>query len=383
MQRLACTTIATLLLLAGGAAARAADEARPAPAPSPVIVEEQAPRTDAGEVTPGEGGEEGDVPWSLDAEAPPPDAQRSYDMDIGVLPSLGDREVGEAATRDGERVEWNRWLPFFAQGAIDQGFDLPNPYGAGGVFYMQSQDAVVSDLKVSFNGGDEIPIDFLQFGTARVENVVGQMKLDAWVLPFLNVYVTGGYVSGDVQVPMQLDGTALIDAILPPLLGCSGPAPPALCGETYEVTIKPEYRGGNVTVGTVAAVGWRQFFALANFAYTWSWIDIVDTTVTAIYFSPRAGITGDMGNLGSVQAYMGAGYLATDVTMTGTIPVDVGAPGLPQIETIGFSIQQKNKDRWNFLVGTNWDVKRWLSLQAELGFAGSRSNVIATATYRW
>ncbi len=369
-----------LLLVLVTPGARAAEgEAAPAPPPA-IAAEDQAP----GEATaPAGEGAAGEVPWSLDAEAPPADPARSYTMDNNVLPSLGDRQVGEAATRDGERIEWGRWLPFFAQEVIDQGFELPNPYGAGGVFYMQNQDAVVSDLKVSFNGGDEIPIDFLSFGTARVENTVGQMKLDAWVLPFMNVYVTGGYVSGDVEVPIQLDGTALIDAILPPILGCNGPAPPELCGQTFNVTIQPEYQGGNVTLGTVVAVGWRQFFALANFAYTWSWIDIVDTRVEAIYFSPRGGITGDMGNLGSVQAYMGAGFLVTDVRLSGTIPVNIGQPGSPQLETIGFSLRQKNKDRWNFIAGANWDVKRWLSLQAELGFGGSRSNVIATATYRF
>ena len=49
-------------------------------------------------------------------------------MGSDVLPSLGDRRIGEPAERDGERVEWGHWLPFFAQGVIDWGLDLPNPF---------------------------------------------------------------------------------------------------------------------------------------------------------------------------------------------------------------------------------------------------------------
>jgi hypothetical protein len=320
------------------------------------------------------------------SEAPASESERLYNMDTDRLPTLGDRKITREPKSDEERTIWPHMLPFFAQDTIDQGFKLPNPYGAAGIFYMQRQDAIVEDLEVSINGGPSVPLDFISIGTASVTNVIGQMKLDAWLFPFMNVYVTGGYVGGSVEVPLSVKGQDLLEFLGLDALCTGGPAQPAICTRSITQLIKPDYQGGNITAGTVLAVGWRQFFAMTNFSYTWSWIDIVDTTVSAIYFSPRVGLTGDMGGLGSVQAYVGAGFLLTDIRLAGTMTFDTsgsGIPNMPNQTRVDFKLRQKNKDRWNFLVGMNWDLKRWLSVQAEAGFGGSRSNVIISSTYRF
>jgi len=51
--------------------------------------------------------------------------------------------------------------------------------------------------------------------------------------------------------------------------------------------------------------------------------------------------------------------------------------------TLDFVIRQRNRDRWNYLVGFNWELSRAWSLQAEIGFGGSRDNAIVSGTYRW
>ena len=40
-------------------------------------------------------------------------------------------------------------------------------------------------------------------------------------------------------------------------------------------------------------------------------------------------------------------------------------------------------DRFNYLIGFNWDIDRILSIHTEAGFGGSRTNVISTFTYRF
>ena len=47
-----------------------------------------------------------------------------------------------------------------------------------------------------------------------------------------------------------------------------------------------------------------------------------------------------------------------------------GLSGIGDETTLDFVIRQRNRDRWNYLVGFNWEVGRAWSLQAEIGFGG-------------
>jgi hypothetical protein len=65
---------------------------------------------------------------------------------------------------------------------------------------------------------------------------------------------------------------------------------------------------------------------------------------------------------------------------------DTSESGIPELgdETeLDVTIFQGNKDRWNMLVGANWEVRKWLSLHAEGGFLGSRTNVVGSMTFRF
>lgn len=50
---------------------------------------------------------------------------------------------------------------------------------------------------------------------------------------------------------------------------------------------------------------------------------------------------------------------------------------------VDFEIDQRNKDRWNYLVGGNYDFSKSFAVQAEVGFGGSREHVIAGAMLRF
>jgi len=80
---------------------------------------------------------------------------------------------------------------------------------------------------------------------------------------------------------------------------------------------------------------------------------------------------------------MGATYLRAEVDIEGRIDLDT--PGGPNgdVTPLEFRISQRNKDRWNYLLGFNWDWNKNWSVMAEAGFGGSRENFIAGATYRW
>ena len=306
-----------------------------------------------------------------------PDLERDFQT-TQIYPSLEERELGEPnIDDDGQRVIWHRKLPFLAQQVVDLGFELPNPYGVAIISGRIRQDLILENLAIGINGPPDQQIDFVDFGTPSVENSMLQLKLDAWILPFLNVFTTVGVFDGDAAIPLKFVGSDLF----PQLCAITPNAP--VCVRTYSSVANPRYEGSNVSVGMNLAMGWDRFFIALPVTYAWTDVDIIEDTATALNITPRIGMTGDMGNRGSVAVFVGATYLRTEVAIAGE--VDLDTPGGPDgdVTTFAFRISQRNKDRWNYLLGFNWDLnKRW-SVMAEAGFGGSRENFIGGVTYRF
>jgi len=291
-------------------------------------------------------------------------------------PTLENRELGEAhADEDGDPIIWGRPLPFLAQKVVDLGFDLPNPFGVAVIPVWICQDLVLEDLFIGINGEPDTEIDFVDFGTPEVENTA--LKLDAWILPFLNVFTTVGVFGGEARIPLTIEGADLFPNL------CSAAPNRPQCNRTYSAIADLGYRGKNITLGINLAMGWDRFFVTIPITHAWSDVDIIDNTVTALNTTPRIGMTGDMGNRGTVAVFIGATHLKAEVDVPGTIAFDT--PGGPSgdVTTLAYRINQRNKDRWNYLLGFNWDLSKKWSVTTEAGFGGSRENFIAGATYRF
>ena len=306
-----------------------------------------------------------------------PDPERDFQT-TRIYPTLENRELGEPnVAEDGERVIWKYKLPFLAQEVVDLGFELPNPYGVALIPARIRQDLTLQNLAIGVNGPADREIDFVDFGTPSVENSALQLKLDAWVFPFLNVFTTVGVFDGDANIPLKFDGVDLFPNI------CAATPNAPLCVRTYSAVAHPSYEGSNVALGMTLAMGWDRFFVAVPLTYAWTDVDLLDTTVTALNITPRIGMTGDMGDRGTVAVFMGATYLRAELDITGQIDLDT--PGGPNgdVTSLSFRISQRNKDRWNYLLGFNWDWNKNWSVMAEAGFGGSRENFFAGATYRF
>lgn len=294
------------------------------------------------------------------------------------FPSLEGRELGEPVVDEsGDTPIWGRRLPFLAQQVIELGFELPNPYGVAVIPAWIEQDLILDNLEISVDGGAQREIDFVDFGTPSVRNTTAQLKLDAWILPFLGLYATVGTLDGDGTIPVSISGADLF----PGLCGITPNAP--ICNDTLSAVAEPKYHGDNISLGMNLAMGWKEFFVTLPITYAWTDVNIIDTTVTALNISPRIGVTGEVGNNGMIAAFIGATYLDAEVDLSGQVSFDT--PGGPSgdVTTIDYTIRQRNKDKWNYLLGFNWDINKSWSLTAEAGFGGSRSNFIGGATFRF
>jgi hypothetical protein len=301
------------------------------------------------------------------------------------IPTLKESEPGEPLKENDEPVVWDHFLPFFGQKVTDMGFELPRPYGIAFIGYWQKQDLTIKDLTISSGGGPVKNIKFLDFKDPSVSNGSFQLKLDAWLLPFLNIYVLGGGVSGDTEVPLGIEGRDLLDYFDRGDL-CGGATEPEFCSRALLSVAEPSYTGWNVGVGTTLVGGWRRYFLALPFSVVWTDVSILDDNVTALNFGPRIGARFELGKFGTLAVYGGATYLHADIDVRGSATLDTSAseiPGIGDKTIIEYTVFQGNEDRWNALAGVNWEIKKKLNLHLEGGFLGSRSNIIASLTYRW
>jgi hypothetical protein len=153
---------------------------------------------------------------------------------MAVSPSsLEERKLDEPdRDADGNAVVWERALPFLAQRAVDHGFDLPKLYGIALIPAWIRQDLVLKDLAISINNGSMTKIDFVHFGSLQAENQALQLKRDAWVFPFMNVFTTVGWFNGKATIPLKIEGADLFPGL------CSGTPNSPLCVRTYSASAK-------------------------------------------------------------------------------------------------------------------------------------------------
>jgi hypothetical protein len=290
--------------------------------------------------------------------------------------------------KDAVRVEgrkWERPLPFLAQKVIDLGYDLPKPFGISIIPVVMRQDMTLTNLAFSLTGGPLQGIDIVNFATPSVESNTLQFKLDAWLFPFMNVFASFGLLDGSANVPVIIQGVDLMNYVGLGARCDGGLLEPNICQRTLAAEVKPVYEGETYTAGFTVATGWKQMFVAIPASY--SWTNLNDgKEAEAFNISPRIGVNSDIGSWGIMSTYIGATYLDSTNKVSGVFTFDTSDSGVPELGdtvTVDYEIDQSNKDKWNYLIGFNWNISRRWSAQAEAGFGGSRSNFISSFTYRY
>lgn len=295
---------------------------------------------------------------------------------VGV-PNTG-FDVGERQTEHAPR-QWTHRLPFMAQKVIDLGYDLPLPYGIGLTYANVDQAMFLNELEVGINGADLEPFTFVDFQNARAVNDTIQLKVDAWLFPFMNVFGLVGRIDGKAPMDIFLDGNGMLDQLG---TDCSGIIRPPLCilleDQVFLLPIEAPFSGTTYGIGTVLAGGWNNWFVVLPFSFTYADMDTTKTDGIATTITPRLGRTFDLGRKGVISLFVGGNYLDAEISVLGQVSTPDG------LLTIDYAIEQENVDRWNALIGGNWDISRRVSLMAEYnGFTGSRDAFIASLVYRF
>ena len=302
--------------------------------------------------------------------------------DTGVseisLPNIGfDIEDGREPA---EQRTWDHKLPFLAQKVVDLGYDLPLPYGLKVLYSNIDQDQILEGLQVGFSGGEKEPFEWVAFENAISFSETWQAIGDAWVLPFLNVFAFVGDLKGDVTLDVFLEGNGLLEQ---KGIDCSRPGNLIICralqDQIIELPIESAFTGTNYGAGFNLAGGWKGFFFTLPVSFTWVDMDTTDVEGGAVISaSPRAGYLFKMANYGNLGLYVGGSYLNSDLIAHGSLAI-------PETDvTIDYTVDQSNTDKWNGIVGANWDITRRWSLMMEYnGFFGTRESIFASVGWRF
>jgi len=244
----------------------------------------------------------------------------------------------------GEAPRWSSFLPFMAEEATKRGIQLPLPLGVGAVFIgLANRDITVTDVRVGLNGAPPQSVSrFLNLGsTSDVFNA--NLKLDAWLLPFLDVYLLGGYVYNE--------STSRANITIPKPVG------PGSFNFTTTVHTKLDgFVGGG---GLTLAGGYGNYFLVVDTNYAQTDIGF-DNSFRAVVATIRSGWNGRVENL-PLQLWLGAGYWETRNTAQGHTDV----PGVGRIQ---FEADQGPKYPWLYDIGGSLEIRKEFHLFSDVGF---------------
>ena len=286
----------------------------------------------------------------------------------------------------GKKKVWPHKLPVWGQKILDLGVDFPDPYGVSVIGTYLNQDLEISDLKVSFDDGQSYqPFDWVQFPGGGNTTYSVETKIDAWILPFLNVFALAGYVNGTGNVPVGLPIEPLLDTLgHGHLCPDSGPFRPQFCDDVIMLDALPDYYGYNAGIGAVLAMGWKGFFVTFPISYIYSDMSNLEYTVTALNRETLIGHTFNMGSGMLMEIYIGGNYLNTTNSITNVfnLPLSEVDGTLDDID-IQYQIDETNTVKWNYVVGGQFQFNQRWSLQCQIGFGGAREQYTLGGVYRW
>jgi hypothetical protein len=247
---------------------------------------------------------------------------------------------------------WSSFLPLLKDEALARGYELPLPFGTGVTCTLLSgRDIEVTDLRIGVNGAKPSSVSqFVDLGSES--NVVNaNLKVDAWLLPFLNVYALVGYVYNrsetDVEVSIPKLGGGTSDFRV-----------------DVDTTLDGFVGGGGLTL----AGGYRDFFVVIDSNYTQTDIGF-DDNFRAITASLRAGVQGEIGGT-KAQFWTGGAYWDT-------FNVAKGHTDVPGVGRVDFEAEQGPKYPWLVDFGTNLRVARGFECFVDVAF-DLHGGVIAT-----
>jgi len=290
------------------------------------------------------------------------------------------------------RNRWSNFLPIWGKEAREAGYLLPLPFGISVVGLTQEQPFEVSKIGLEVNGEqsevvNDLIDDTITAKNLRVSDTTYNLRFDAWILPFWNVYGLVGKTKGNAELELDVDlelptlflaaagvgngfGSNRCDSINLPF---QGPAPGncLLIAEGIPTTL--HFNGTVLGYGTTVAGGYGDFFGMFDVNYSEADINIAIEKTQQTVYSARLGWNG---SIGVYQGQLWFGAMKQDIEQQ----IAVSTPG----NKVAVLIDQHASSPWNYLIGAQWNITEEWAVIAETNFAFSdRQQFMMQIGYRF
>ena len=291
------------------------------------------------------------------------------------------------------KARWSDFLPIFGKEAREQGYILPLPFGVSLIGLTQQQPFKVERIGIAINDKESDFINGIVDDVVSAENLIVSdttfnLRLDAWIFPFWNIYGLAGYTDGSTELDIRFQSDTVLN--IPAVGGAfTGPAFCTGLGLSYDGTTDPQsclidlratgvapvklnFHGTVLGYGTTIAGGIGNFFGMFDVNYSEADINIAKNRTEQTVYSARLGWNGSAG-IWTGQIWVGG--MQQDIKQTLFIEV----PGVP-IDAI---IDQKVRSPSNYLVGGAWNFSpEWQLIMESSFLLSDRQQFLMQLSYR-
>lgn len=322
-------------------------------------------------------------PEIVPAPSPPAEpAQRDYVRPKGI------KARNEPIPKD---MEWPHTFPVLGWRAHKEGRKVQLPFGVGINYIYFTQPIVIERLDLSTNDNPLETTDFIEFGDVTGTGHAANLRLDWFVLPFLNVYLLTSYVH--IETPTKVVSPLEFTAVVPleavalgagaTLIGGMGPLF-VLMDFNAQATYIPKNKDSTTALVTAPRAGYNHFFKRSRTGAQLSvWLGAMYTAITA-------GTEGSV-TLSNVLPDLDQYQDELDAFRETLSPAQQRVfdrlmeqlnERPPRETTVNYRLDKRVEKPWNMLVGFNAQITPHWGIRGEVGFFG-RTQVMIGGVYRF
>lgn len=303
-----------------------------------------------------------------------------------------------------KQVEYNYIFPILGQAAYKKGFDIPYSAGAMVNYMWIDQGLLMDNLQLGLKTDEQdIPltqVDFIEFGENTNTSYTFNVRPDIWVLPFLNVYGIFGY--GNSHTEVNILAPVELKSIVDQSISTTG-------------------------IGILGAGGIGPVWFSVDANWTWNKPELLDKPVRVNVFGLRFGHTFVFENKPESNIAVWAGAMSVkmnsetkgEIKLRDALPDETwdrrdeivtnywdwynndAGPGqkiiadeilTPIVERleasdgssiIRYGIDKQVKQRWNGIIGVQYQYNKHWMLRTEGGIIGDRKSFLLSLNYRF
>jgi hypothetical protein len=304
------------------------------------------------------------------------------------------------------QMKYDRVLPIFGERVYKKGFDIPFPFGIMLNSFYGKQTVDISNVRIGVKSADTVlgPADLskiLEFGAVNAKAYNLNLRMDAWIFPFLDVYALLAWLpSASTYVHLT---------------------------KPVDIVSDPQQHGWAWGLGVMGAGGIGPVWLQSDYSLTWATMQLLENKVFTQVIGLRTGHVFTSGRSAEKNFSMWVGVMGIFINnqTVGQISLSSAFPGISQekldeirqsysnwYEGVGplqqqvsdkivqklqdkinglsaqgvyvtYELDKKLRSNWAGLAGAQYQFnKRW-QLRAESNFVGPRFSILTSVNYRF